>query len=116
MNIEELRKNGFRVRVTHYRPYNLVRVTQSTVHEEGLVPAEEIDYLPAMAKHELPAELHKYVKTHGGYTVVELTSPDGVEVSEVSDCSATEPFNRRRGVTIALGRALTALKQAKEAK
>lgn len=75
MNVEELRKSGYKIRVHHHRKVN----------EGG-------------------------INSRGGKTVVEVTTPDGRTLVGVSRCSRKENFNKRLGVRIALGRALTTTK------
>jgi hypothetical protein len=46
------------------------------------------------------------INPRGGKTVVNLTTPNGIELEGVAVCSRKENFNKRLGVRIALGRAL----------
>lgn len=43
----------------------------------------------------------------GGRTVVEVTTRDGLDLSGSSRCRDDERYNKKTGVRIALGRALT---------
>lgn len=47
------------------------------------------------------------INARGGKTVVEITLPDGREVVGSSRCSRRENFDKRLGVRVALGRALS---------
>jgi hypothetical protein len=50
------------------------------------------------------------ISNFGGYTKVELTTPDAkVTVTGEAECSAKDNFNRKIGNSIALGRALEGL-------
>ena len=88
--IHELRKNGYKVRVTIYRYYP---------HEKKPLPEWEIKKFGGM----------KNVCPHGGKNVIQLKSPDGREVFGVAECSREEQYNRKIGNNIALGRALKIL-------
>lgn len=44
----------------------------------------------------------------GGSTTVEITTPEGKDVSGTAKCRQDERFDRKLGVKIALGRALSA--------
>lgn len=46
------------------------------------------------------------VKAKGGMTVVQITTPDGVDLEGSSKCSDKDLYNKRVGVQVALGRAL----------
>lgn len=43
---------------------------------------------------------------HGGHTSCTLTFPDGTEVVGVAECSRRDPYNKKIGRDIAVGRAL----------
>lgn len=45
------------------------------------------------------------IKSRGGKTVVEVTTPEGENLVGMSRCSRNENFDKRLGVRIALGRA-----------
>lgn len=49
------------------------------------------------------------INARGGKTVVEVTTPDGTTLVGMSRCSRKENFNKRMGVRIALGRAMSSL-------
>ncbi len=78
--IKQLRQSGYKVRVMRTRKRNLVRKMDGVHHE---------------------------LSNFGGYTRIELTSPDqAITVVGESTCSDKDNFNRRVGNAIALGRAL----------
>jgi len=77
MTVEELRNNGYKVRVHHHR-----KMTR-TLDGSSMVAC-----------------------ARGGRTVIEVTTPDGTNLVGSSRCSRKENFNKRLGVKIALGRAL----------
>jgi hypothetical protein len=88
--IHELRKNGYKVKVTIYRYYP---------HDREIYPIYQIKKWAGM----------KNVCPHGGKNVIHLKSPDGREVMGVAECSKEEQYNRKIGNSIALGRALKQL-------
>jgi hypothetical protein len=78
MNIHELRKAGYKVRVLHGRLSG----------RDGRI------------------------SPRGGFTAIELTTPDGkTSVAATAECSLKETFNRKIGNNIALGRAIKKLKE-----
>jgi hypothetical protein len=49
------------------------------------------------------------ISARGGKTVVEVTTPDGTTLVGMSRCSRKENFDKRMGVRIALGRAMSSI-------
>lgn len=82
--VEQLRKEGYKIRVEHFRPCkysgDLVRYSRRV---------KDIDVQP-----------------NGGETTVTVTTPDGRDYVGGSKCHYNDVFNYGRAVTIALGRAL----------
>lgn len=87
--VANLRKQGFKVRVNHFR--NIV--SDSTKEVETEVPAHMI----------LPDD---EILPHGGKTEVLITTPDGKDMVGESMCHENDHFNKKLGVTIAIGRAM----------
>ena len=75
--IEQLRKDGYKVRVIHNR---------------------KIDF------SDFPKTTIKFPQ--GGVTRVEVRTPDGKELVGEAVCHPEENYNKKLGVKIALGRAL----------
>lgn len=90
-NVAELRKAGWKVRVSHYRFY-LTDWGLELLHRSQL---SEFDDIPP--------------EPRGGETVVELLSPQGMEAIGVARCNQSDNYNRRYGVMKALGRAISNL-------
>jgi len=81
--IKQLRQNGYKVRVLHTR-------NVTNIERIGGIFSE--------------------ISNFGGYTKIEVTTPNGLNtVSGEARCSDKECFNRRIGNQIALGRALQKL-------
>lgn len=91
MSIEQLRRNGYKVRVLHKR----YEYTPETNHME-LKPIHECN----IASELFPK---------GGETTIQITCPEGTEVEGRSICSLNDTYNRKLGNFIALGRALKKL-------
>ena len=93
------------------RPYHLVQVSESdlkaALENGGLIPTcklEPVDEL--FTRQEMDEDsLHKYVKTHGGATLVSVTK-DGHTHEAESVCSDSDPFCYHSGLVKALGRAM----------
>jgi len=92
VTVEKLRQSGNRVRVSHYRWY------ETSLGDELL------------AKYEIAQNNIEVVDgpfPYGGMTKIEITTPDGESLTGVAECSDRDNFSRKRGVAIALGRAIT---------
>lgn len=76
------RQNGYKVRVLHYRNKELKKGKTSSYLADSQM---------------------------GGFTVVELTTPNDKTYTGKAICSKEERFNRKLGVRIALGRAEKAM-------
>jgi hypothetical protein len=103
--VAEARKNGFKVRVGHYRlPYE--SGVMLTLLPKSLRPAMEDCYIldsDGADRDYFP---------RGGSTSVEIEK-DGVSVFGVAHCSLVDNYNKKSGVKIALQRAFEALSDAK---
>jgi hypothetical protein len=83
--IRQLRRSGFKVRVIHKRHQKIVKKIDG-------------DYLENSAK--------------GGTTIIQITTPDKqTDVEGVAVCSIEDNYDRKVGNAIALGRALSNLKE-----
>lgn len=78
-SIKQLRQSGWKIRVMHKRNYDTV---------------DKID------------GRYPIISNFGGTTIIEITSPEGLDASGIAKCSLEENFNRKIGNCIALGRAL----------
>lgn len=86
--IESLRKNGFKVRVIHYRyhPDSKDFFSKHEEDERGLPSSERSSF--------------------GGFTKVEVTTPDGETLVGKFNFSKSVQFNHKIAVKAAIGRAL----------
>lgn len=98
--VQQYRDLGFKVRVTHRRSAFL---DINGLYTNELATRYEIE------QHGANENTHgKYsasVLPCGGKTTVELTTPEGITTTGVAKCSDKDPYNRKVGLMIALGRA-----------
>lgn len=91
ITVESLRKQGYKVRVTHSRDYvgadGVFRLTRKEAEEESIEDLCSLD-------------------SFGGHTRVEVTTPDQRELVGEATCNINDQFNRKLALRIALGRAL----------
>ena len=98
--IAELRKAGYKVRVTHYRYIReLETICYPGSFKDCLKPEFELRKLQ-------PVTWHRKLVPYGGKTIVSITSLDGKELVGESVCSKNDSYCRKQGVKIACGRAL----------
>jgi len=103
-NVEVLRKTGYKVRVYHGRRY-LRCVTPDHANSPEIV--HEL-----MSKREyeqfnnLVQSVNWELSCKGGFTIVEITTPDGRDLRGKFNVPAGDMFNRKLGVKIATNRAL----------
>ena len=92
--VADLRRSGFKVRVSHTRYFNHKFLGGSKIVRSAYTrfSPNRQDVLPK-----------------GGETTVEITDPNGVTVFGTSVCSQNEAFFKRLGLSIAIGRALKQL-------
>lgn len=99
--VAELRKSGFRIRCNHYRYYFDFENDDYVLFHKREV--EEANYL-----YEV---ICSTPESRGGETIVEVRTPEGVEVKGVAYCSPVDSYNKKLGVAKALGRAMQQLKK-----
>jgi hypothetical protein len=94
--VEQLRRSGYKVKVCHRRLYE----------------APDCDYI--LSRFEVNDLRNKGLELKGpievgGETVITITTPDAKTVESTAECSIKDHFHRKKGLTIALGRALAQL-------
>ena len=87
MTVQELRNDGYKVRVLHNRLYNGYYKWQV-----GSKPTSDCGYGPIDPD------------TKGGSTQIVIDSPSGEHYEGLAICSKKENYNKKLGVRIALGR------------
>lgn len=97
--VQSLRQEGYRVRVQHSR----------YLRNGALIPMRE--YYTKFTKEE--RESHP-IDPRGGFTFIELETPDGKDIKTRADCSQKDNFNYEMGRRIALGRAFSLLDRAQK--
>lgn len=102
----ELRKVN-KVRVRHNRlSKKFLKETELSERVDKLTTELEGLFKELRTIKEMPDD---EVASCGGSTVVQITTPDGVELRGEAVCSTKDAFNKKLGTQIALGRALTSL-------
>lgn len=97
-SVYQLRKEGYKVRISHSR-YVLSYDGEDVKFE--LVPIKEIK--------EKEGNL-KSVWSKGGFTKIEVDTPDGQNIVGTAQCNLSDSFCRSLALKIALGRAFKNLK------
>jgi hypothetical protein len=97
--VEDLRKQGWKVRVYHAR--SVTKYTQ-----------EGTEHL-MMSKRELEEDINQdggesgyYLESTGGFTRLEFKAPTGEEYTTKFNVPFGHQFNRKRGLTACIGRML----------
>lgn len=85
MNVQDLRNNGYKVKVLHNRLYHGKYIWQT--------PADPVDYCGPIS-----------ADPKGGSTTIIIDSPSGEHFEGHSICSKSDNYDKRLGVRIALGR------------
>lgn len=88
-SVNLLRRAGFGVKVRHYRFY-----------DRPVLGGWQRELLPM--SYELPSGEQPCPR--GGMTQVALTFPSGKIVFAQANCSPKDPYNRKHGVKVCLGR------------
>lgn len=103
LTVSDLRSSNFKVRVQHKRAYyGFDGVLTRGQYEEVKAGVRSIPQ-----DNYLSDSYSEAVNPNGGETVVQITTPDGTELEGVAKCSTKDPYNRKKGLAIALGRAMS---------
>lgn len=92
MTVQQLRQDGYKIRVSHYR-----RI-------QG--PNKDFYYGFKSTVKPISGEV---IQQKGGKTIVTVTTPDGISTFGEALCSRKDHFCYKRGCQIALGRAMAKL-------
>lgn len=119
MTVDELRQNGFQVKIRHTRYFGaygildhgefdnfLTRGEFERAYDEGLLVTIHGDDEPSDGF----STYGKLVQPFGGFTSVFLTAPDGCEYVGKFNFN-NKPFSRKKGVIAAIGRATKSMPQ-----
>lgn len=113
LTVEQLRASGNKVRVKHQRYFLDVINKDGRTYFSGSVLGPitrgEFENLKAgLASGDvINAKYEDSVSPTGGTTIVQITTSDGRDLEGVAVCSYKDPYNRKKGLAIALGRALS---------
>lgn len=108
----ELRAQGHKIKVTHFR-----------VTDRGIMTTREIDEEKALDKANRDAPMSEkqlmqnlpVISPCGGRVTVEIETPEGLNIHALSECSMLDNFKRKIGTAIAFGRALKELERQRKA-
>lgn len=110
VNVENLRKAGYKVRVCHTRDFWPL----SDEYGESIMTRREYESLLKDGKIYSNKLLFQYVDSFdygdtvrptGGFTLVEVTTPDGETLKGKFNFNINRQYNKREGVKVALLRA-----------
>lgn len=90
MSIKELRQSGYKVRVTHMRRYYRLDACGRP-------------YILELAKWQTASPI-QCALPKGGCTLVEITTPEGFNLTVTSACSKKDNYCKKSGVAHALKR------------
>jgi hypothetical protein len=110
VTVSKLRKEGYKVRVSHYRPFSFFD-TQEETYLLALFPFsknKKVRDIKETAEDALNRSIYDFnlINTSGS-TFVEITTPDGEELSGIAHCSHKENFCYKKGVETAIEKAFT---------
>jgi len=106
--IQKLREDGNKVRVRHCRAYKNIPGEYLTRRqfEERIESSSAISAAAVINGKLSPKPYSEIVSPNGGMTVVQITTPTGEELEGVALCSLKDGYCRKKGLAIAMGRAL----------
>ena len=110
--VEKLRKAGYKVRVTHVRDCGCVMHRDNGEYMFSKYEFNELKQKDELVNYGLPyghvsqLTFGQVVRSTGGFTVVEVTTPDGETLRGKYNHGERKPFIRKKGVMIALNKAL----------
>ncbi len=92
--VHALRKKNFKIRIQHRRYVEIDNIAGDSFIELQVVTkiSKQRNFNNILGK--------------GGETKLDLTTPDGITVTETAKCNILDGYNKKLGVRIALGRAL----------
>lgn len=103
--VQQLRKLGYQVRVTHSRFYHDYEKINEQLAKNSIKPI--ITRAIEIPNYDSPGM--SLALSNGGSTEVVVVTPDGEEFVGRSECSINEAFNKKIGVKIAICRILKCL-------
>ena len=105
--VQSLREKGFKVQVRYERMRCGVEWKRARPVRFWRQPySPHRGFLRPLVNGEVQLEGKDGLWPRGGRTDVTVTTPQGTQLHAVADCSLADNFDRKRGLQIALGRAL----------
>lgn len=103
--VDGLRKQGYKVRVSHVRQLRAPLIIAPTDYAEDGLDWKVTRYEYENGQKSMDIPWDKNILSTGGFTVVEIETPDGVKLKGKHGFNG-KPYNRKIGRNAALGRAL----------
>lgn len=112
MTLNQVLALGNQVQIVHLRPVQTgfrYRDPKTGVLGEPMWHSEAQCDIGIYSRKEMFAKYGKYAvpSNKGGQTLVRVTTPTGQVLVGIAACSDKDNFNKKLGVNIALGRAMT---------
>lgn len=112
MTVKDVLALGNQVKIVHLRPVQTgfrYRDPATNQLSEPYWHSEAQSDIGIYSRKEMFAKYGKYAvpANKGGQTLVKVTTPTGQVLVGIAACSDKDNFNKKLGVNIALGRALT---------
>jgi hypothetical protein len=97
-SVEKLRKSGYKVRVYHIRRINMF-IDTIYGYEAEIMSRREFE---SAYQH---LKFGQCVDSYGGFTMVEIDTPEGENLKGKFNVPSGHQFNRKLGLRVAIGRA-----------
>jgi hypothetical protein len=113
-SIEELRKSGFKVSVRHFRRYeDVLGFDHGTVIQHSYMTKTEKKkhpYYSHLGHNSLrPIRSSRTISSHGGWTILDVTTLTGRDVSVKYNVPQGHQFDRKRAIRACLGKLIKEL-------
>lgn len=105
--IEAIRQVGGTVRIQHIRRF--IKTGPRTLNLAPKIEVIEEKVTKQNRVSTIEQNLGAKISPCGGSTIVEVTTPSGEKLKEIARCREYDQFNKRLGVSIALGRIMKSL-------
>lgn len=112
--IEAIRQVGGTVRIQHIRRF--LKPKPRVLNLDPIVEIIEEKVTKENKVSSIEQKLGAKISPCGGVTIVEVTTPDGEKLTEKARCRENDQFNKRLGVSIALGRIIKKIHGGKASK
>jgi hypothetical protein len=105
--IKQLRQAGHKVRCYHERPVVFDKKQIKKLLKPQMLQVKKGNFT-SLQDNPVAVPISRFVMSHGGRTVVEVTSKNGNDYSAVAVTSKKDIFNKSVGIFVCIGRILVA--------